>query len=561
MAKQKGGNVLVSETEAKYRFQSLIIITFSIIGALAFGTFGFLHVTQNNDITAIVELGVGLFILLNLITFRIVDKIEPFATIILALLTGGLIYLVLNGGIENTGFIWIYTLPVVSLGVKGRRVGKFWVGSILIFILILMVLSFTGAYESTYNWVEYRQIAASFLVVSILAYTTIGYLEQRELIFIEQDKKLVKLNSKLEETVRKVKVEQARTESFLNSIGDAVVVADTESKIVYANKSAIAKSGEALRVLKRKTVSEVFKLYKKSRRIPKSQYPCYRVLQQEEFTSIVEPFTNGLYLKDNNIDVPVTITTSPVLVGDEIVGTISICHDATEEARVDREKTEFISIASHQLRTPLTNLSWTLDLFGDEVKLKKEHKELLENAEISVNIMKTLVRDLLNVSRIEQGRLKIEKEDIEVTSVMEQQIKQLDSQETEKGCIFNFKKPKQAIKAHNDPKLVAQILEVFLSNAVRYSKEDQCTITVNLKNKKDSFIMSVKDTGIGIEKDAQKKLFTKYFRAQKAQDFAPQGSGIGLYYAQIIAKALKGKIWFESTPGKGSEFFVEIPKK
>lgn len=244
--------------------------------------------------------------------------------------------------------------------------------------------------------------------------------------------------------------------------------------------------------------------------------------------------------------------------------------DATKRLRVanthlkelDKAKDEFISMASHQLRTPLTTIKGYLSMLseGDAGKLTKQQKEFVDYSYSGSQRMVNLISDLLNVSRMSAGKFMIEKSAIDLTEVVDQEVFQLQSHAKAKNLELIYKKPTKPLGLIElDENKTRQVIMNFIDNAIYYTKEG--SVTVNLEKVGDSLELRVKDTGIGVPKDAQKKLFSKFFRADNAQTVRPDGTGLGLYLAKRVVEDQGGKIIFETAEGKGSTFGFSMPAK
>lgn len=249
-------------------------------------------------------------------------------------------------------------------------------------------------------------------------------------------------------------------------------------------------------------------------------------------------------------------------------GRVWYFRDITKEAEIDRAKTEFVSLASHQLRTPLTSVKWLLQKMLKQKKdLTREHAEFLGDALTSTDRTIELVNDLLNLSRLEAGMINVDPKKTNLTKLVGQLIKEFKKPKgpmattKDKNQKIQFKKPSKAVIAYLDPQLISQVISNLLSNAIYYS-EPNTHITVILEKDKNSVKVSVKDQGVGISKSDQKKLFTtKFFRSAEAAKHSTTGSGLGLYVVKKVLKICDGTIACHSTLGKGSTFVVVLPLK
>jgi len=246
----------------------------------------------------------------------------------------------------------------------------------------------------------------------------------------------------------------------------------------------------------------------------------------------------------------------------EITGGAIILHDITHLKEVNRMKSEFVSVASHQLRTPLTSIRLFIEMLerGDVGKLNKDQKEYIENVSQSTRSMIQLVNDLLNLSRIESGKLKIETQSVQLDILIQEIITEADIIAKEKNCeiIFN-KQEKSAPMVLTDANLLRQVIHNLVTNAIRYSLPDKCGINIYLQKKKDFYVISVADSGIGIPEEIKERIFGKFFRADNAVKTSTDGSGLGLYVAKMIIERLGGEIWFESKEGEGTTFSIKLP--
>jgi len=246
----------------------------------------------------------------------------------------------------------------------------------------------------------------------------------------------------------------------------------------------------------------------------------------------------------------------------EVIFFVGIERDITHEKEVDRMKTEFISLASHQLRTPLSAMKWFLEMLldGDMGKLKTEQKEVVENIEKSNQRMIALVNGLLNISRIESGRIIVEPELTDLSELVNELLVELKQSAKEKQLKLTASLDKKIGELSVDPNLVREVYKNLMTNAIKYSK-DGGDIKINLSKIKKEVIFEIKDSGMGIPKKEQSKIFEKFHRATNAQKTDVDGTGLGLYLAKAIAESSKGRLWFESEENKGTTFWFALPLK
>ncbi len=263
-------------------------------------------------------------------------------------------------------------------------------------------------------------------------------------------------------------------------------------------------------------------------------------------------------------------------------GKILVLHDVSKEKELERLERDIVSITAHELRTPLASTKWNLEYLLPRIKkgLKKDQKEMIEQVYLSNKRLLVLVNDLLDLSAMEEGKFNMNPYSISIPKITNQILGELKLKIKEKklkvGCSAckNTKLPK--VKA--DPDRIAQVIMNLLSNAVKYTpegkkiiidikKEAPTKFSKNLniieKNKakkvKEYIVFSVADEGIGMGENEQKKLFSKFFRADNVMNSEIEGTGLGLFITKQIVTLHNGFIWFTSKLNKGSTFSCAIP--
>ena len=227
-------------------------------------------------------------------------------------------------------------------------------------------------------------------------------------------------------------------------------------------------------------------------------------------------------------------------------------------------KTEFVSIAAHQLRTPLSAIKWTLRMIldGDLGKVPKSQKEFLQKTYQSNERMIRLINDLLNVTRIEEGRFLYNVQNEDIIELTEKVIVPLKELAQHKSLKFDFKKPKQKIpKVKIDKEKISLAVQNLVDNAIHYTQKGSIEVSIKFSQEKKEILFSVRDTGIGIPKSQRKRVFSRFFRAANAIKTETEGTGLGLFIAKNIIEAHGGKIWFESEENKGTTFYFTLPVK
>ena len=229
-------------------------------------------------------------------------------------------------------------------------------------------------------------------------------------------------------------------------------------------------------------------------------------------------------------------------------------------AEANRMKSEFVSVVSHQLRSPLSNLKWVVGLLlsGRIDKVSGKQLEYFKILKENSNRMEELVSDLLIVSRIEQGKLLTKVEGISLGDMIEDHLRKLDIFIKASNVEMVFSAEKNLPKLLADVSQIKLIIENLLDNAIRYSKE-KGKVKISLKKEGRCLRFEIKDEGVGIPLEDQKYIFQKFFRSSNALRHKTEGSGLGLYIVKSIIDKMEGKINFSSQEGKGSTFWFTLP--
>lgn len=230
--------------------------------------------------------------------------------------------------------------------------------------------------------------------------------------------------------------------------------------------------------------------------------------------------------------------------------------------RLDKVKDEFVSIASHQLRTPLTSvkgyISMVLD--GDAGEISDSQRHLLDEAFVSSERMVHLINDFLNVSRLQTGKFIIDKRPADLSKIVEQEINSLQPTALSRNLKYVYRMPKNFPILDIDEGKIRQVVMNFADNSLYYSNE-HTKIIVSLSIEGENVLFTVKDTGIGVPLSEQSQLFGKFYRASNAKRQRPDGTGVGLFLAKKVIDAHGGEVVFESVEGEGSTFGFRLPIK
>ena len=250
------------------------------------------------------------------------------------------------------------------------------------------------------------------------------------------------------------------------------------------------------------------------------------------------------------------------LAGILLVIAVIISRSFERLAEASRLKSEFISIVSHQLRSPLSNLKWTIELLmsGKLGKIEEQQTEYFKIIKENSNRMHELVSDLLTVSRIESAKLPFKKEEFSMQELVKNLINEYRSLAAAYNVKVVFDENNDLPHVFSDPSRIKLVMENLLDNAVRYTKKGGET-KIELSQKNNNICFSIKDSGVGIPEKDKKYIFQKFFRSENALRYQTKGSGLGLYISKSIIKKAKGKIGFQSVENQGSTFWFTLPLK
>jgi len=225
-------------------------------------------------------------------------------------------------------------------------------------------------------------------------------------------------------------------------------------------------------------------------------------------------------------------------------------------------KTEFISIISHQLCTPLSAIKWSLEVIETESDPKEcmpeKQYSFLRNIKKSNEQMLKMVTDLLDVARIDQGKAIFEKKNLNLEKIVEESVVEFQGLAAEKKVEINFQTGSKLPAVCIDERKMRVVLDNLIGNAIKYSREGG-KVDIKLKEEGKKIIFSVQDWGVGIPRHQHDKIFEKFFRSKNESRYRTEGVGIGLYLVRAILKHCGGKVWFESEAGEGSTFYFSLP--
>ena len=341
----------------------------------------------------------------------------------------------------------------------------------------------------------------------------------------------------------------------VENANDHIMITDSEGKVLFVNKSAERITGFSIEEIlgKKAGGKELW-----GGLMPREFYMnLWKTIKIDKLSFYGEVHNR----RKNGVEYIAKASISPVLnEKNEVDYFVGIERDITKEVQVDKMKTEFISLASHQLRTPLSAMRWFTEMLlnGDMGKMAPEQVEAIQNIDASNKRMILLVNSLLNISRIESGRIIVDPRPTDIHLIIQDVVKELEQK-------YNEKKQKIILTIHSelplislDEKLIHEVYVNLLTNAIKYSPENT-EIIISISKKDDNLISQVSDNGYGIPTTQHDKVFQKFFRANNVVKRETDGTGLGLYLVKSIIESSQGKIWFKSEENKGTSFWFTLP--
>jgi len=356
-----------------------------------------------------------------------------------------------------------------------------------------------------------------------------------------------------------IDTEKVYDEALMDSIGDGVIVTDAAGVITFFNPQAELLLGWKAQDAVGKHFFQVTRMSDASGQpIAHQKRPFRKAMNTQKKISGV-----FYYLNKDGTRFPVLVTAAPVIFGDEIIGAVDVFRDYTKEIDLDRMKDEFISMAAHQLRAPLGTMRWSLELLlKKNLPLDPTSRDRLQNVYRNNLQMITLVKDLLDVSRIPAGVIPNEPQLLDISPIIASEVKDLSGVASGKKVTLRYKPPPTSLpQVKIDPRHIREIIQNLITNAIKFNiPKGQVLVSAFQAN--SHVHLSISDTGIGIPKNERNKIFTKFFSAANSRLLQPEGSGLGLFIVKSYVDIAKGRIWVVSPDPqtkKGTCFHIELP--
>jgi PAS domain S-box-containing protein len=359
--------------------------------------------------------------------------------------------------------------------------------------------------------------------------------------------------------LRAQQIETSRSTAMLEGVGDGVLVTDNHNVITLFNDAAERMLELNQSAVLDNSLDEFVGLFGGAAESWMETIRKWSV--SPNIQDAAEMYTERLTLEDGRV---ISVHLSPVSASQEFLGTISIFRDITHQVEVDRLKSEFVATVSHELRTPMTPIKGYVEflLMGGTGDLNEQQREFLNIIKTNVDRLGILVNDLLDVSRIEAGKVALSFQPIDLKEVINDSINTIlhQSEEDQRSVTIDVEMPDNIPSIYGDIERVRQILTNLIDNAYKYSPENSLVQLV-ISRLEDTIQVAVIDQGIGIFPDEQEKIFERFYRGENHLVMATAGTGLGLPIVKELVEMHNGRIWVTSSgvPGEGSTFTFTLP--
>lgn len=362
------------------------------------------------------------------------------------------------------------------------------------------------------------------------------------------------LKQTIDKLIEKEADERKRLETIIQQLPVGVLITDEKGKIMRENKQVEIILGTKFPADYTFGKDSLLKGMRDGKEVSPSQSPIAHVL------STGRPITNKEILvlrkdgKKSHIQVSASVVRNN---SGKVIAAAEIITDITEQKQLEQRKDDFVNMASHELKTPITSMKLYIDLLMRLIKQHNDDKsvKMLVSIKEQTERLQKLVSDLLDVSRLQTGKLTYSKERFNITELVHETAEGLEgTTKQQKITIIG----KAQVYVYGDKFRIYQVITNLITNAVKYSPE-KADIIINIKKDEEKVIISVQDYGLGVSKSEQKRIFERLYQVDDDKEKTFPGFGMGLYISKEIIKRHKGNIWVESEKGKGSIFSFTLP--
>ena len=393
-----------------------------------------------------------------------------------------------------------------------------------------------------------RQIGAGKLdlKIDVLSNDEIGQLSREFNKMTERLRRFEQMN------IEKIIAEKRKSEAIVESISDGLIVTDEQMRIIHINR----------------TIADLFECTEADA----VMQPVAGTIRDERLIALIREASNAGHRKSDYREDLLQFSSAgrqmffrPKLTcifsnEGHLYGVVTLLQDVTQFKELDRMKSDFIATVSHEFRTPVTSINMSVDILNQGIlgPLNERQKELVDAAREDCHRLTKLARELLQLSRIEAGKLQLRNEPLDVRALIESSVKPLQIQFQEKQVSLLLEVPSTLPHLVADEQQLASVITNLVTNALKYTGSGG-KVTVRACEEDQTLRVEVADTGLGISPENLDKIFDKFVQVKQSSDTTPGSVGLGLAIAKEIVEMYGGKIWAVSTPGQGSTFSFRLP--
>ncbi len=475
---------------------------------------------------------------------RVSGRVAAFA--LLLFLTVAFLFSDTPEQLSNGRSLFLFTIPIATASLILFPSASFIFAALGSAVITLLSISI--------GIVPNAPAMAAFFIFAVISWLSANSLEQAlhelRLINLDLDKVVAERTQELAESLTRERIKEGQSQAILGSIADGVIVFDPQGKVIQANSAIANLLGIPLGQIANATREELL---------------ASGQMQAHERAKLAQILNKPTSLASHRIEwgqKTLSVTSSQVLDAEGgLLGTVAVFRDFTREAEVERLKSTFIGMISHELRTPVNAILGYAEMFKEQVYGPVNERQAVMTERIMANARRLLglVNDLLDQAQIEAGKLSIQRKEVQVSALLQNMHEAMDHLSAEKGLLLTSTlDPALPETIMGDPLRLQQILLNLVSNAVKFT--DQGSVHVRLsKHKADRWQMQVSDTGRGISREQISIIFDPFRQADSGVMREHGGVGLGLSIVKQLVTQMNGEITVESQPGVGSTFSVILP--
>lgn len=462
-----------------------------------------------------------------------------------------LVIIFLTGG-TNSPWYMIFLMGMIANSVLGLTAFFINTGIIIAFYIIDIIYNLLTNSTTPFNFEPFPFTVAAIVFAGLVAYTADHYRKTNEIA--------QKITTQLDSTKLSEKV-------VLSAIADPVIGVDSTRKIILMNEAAQDLTGWDMNDALNVNYTQVFK---------------FKDQNDNDITNSNDPFLQALHehgpvssdqfylLNKNNQKISLSMSIAPTVNAEnEISGAIAVMHDISEQKALQRERNEFVSTASHEMRTPVAAIEGYLSMANNPnlATVDERARGFLEKAHNSALHLGKLFQDLLSVTKIEDKRLQENRTVFNLSDLVLQIAAEMEVVAKKKELklfthiggagIKNQMVVAPTYPVRADSERLREVITNLVDNAIKYTNSG--SVDIDLEGDKNTVTIKIHDTGMGISPEEQKHLFEKFYRVNNSMTREQSGTGLGLYIARSLIEMYGGKIWVESSLGKGSTFAFTLP--